>query len=222
MPKTLKFLLTGLALSFMLGAFNAASAADIEVVFSDRLARNMGSLNDIEQNREKYFRETYDDVASNRGRSDRFFDISRYQNVDWAGETLIPNLDDYTVERLIKVLATETLNRAGMADLEGTIRLTIKTMKVSNHSLNFLRSTDSYIIGTIEHLGSNGQVLSSKKVSANLVIDVSVDTSYKGPDFAFYSSDAEGRVGPTLSRFIQKGLEGLFKGRKFNGPIIIG
>lgn len=222
MPKTLKILISSVALTFMLGAFHAASAADIEVVFSDRLARNMGSLNDIEQNREESFRETYDDVASNRGRSDRFFDISRYQNVDWAGETLIPNIDDYTVENLFKAIASETLNRADMGDLEGIVRFTIKTMKVANHSLNFLRGTDSYVIGTIEHIGSNGQVLSSKKVSANLVIDVSVDTSYKGPDFAFYASDADGRVGPTLSRFIQKSLEKLFKDKKFSGPIIIG
>lgn len=222
MPNFLKTIIAGLSLGFVLSTFNPASAADIEVVFSDRLARNMGSLNNIEQNREESFRETYDDNASQRGRSARFLDISRYQNVDWAGETLIPNIEEYTVENLIKVLATETLNRANMGDLEGTIRLTIKTLKVSNHSLNFLRGTDSYIIGTIEHIGDNGQVLNSKKVSANLVIDVSVDTSYKGPDFAFYSSDSFDRVGPTLSRFIQKGLEGLFKGKKFNGPIIIG
>lgn len=222
MPKTLKTLISSVALTFMLGAFNVAGAADVEVVFSDRMARNMGSLNNIEQNREESFRETYDDNASQRGRSDRFLDISRFQNVDWAGETLVPEINNYTVETLFKALATETLNRAGMDDLEGTVRFTIRTMKVAGHSLNFLRGQDSYVIGTVEHIGSNGQVLKSTKVSANLVIDVSVDANYKGPDFAFYATDADGRVGPTFSRFIQKGLEKLFEGRKFNGPIVIG
>lgn len=222
MPKALKILATGLALTMGLSTFNMASAADIEVVFSDRLARNMGQLNDIEQNREKYFRETYDDVASNRGRSERFFDVARHGNVPWTGETLIPNLSDYTVENLFVVMAEETLKRAGMDNLEGTVRFTIRQMKVANHSLNFLRSTDSYVVGTVEHIGRNGQVLASTKVSANLVIDVSVDNNYEGDDFPFFSTDAAKRVGPTLSRFIQKGLERLFDGREFNGPIIIG
>ncbi len=222
MPKYLKTLITGLTLGFVFAAFNTASAADIEVVFSDKMARNMGSLNDIEQNREESFRETYDDNASQRGRSDRFLDISRFQNVDWAGETLVPEINNYTVETLFKALATETLNRAGMDALEGTVRFTIRTMKVAGHSLSFLRGQDSYVIGTVEHIGRNGQVLNSTKVSANLVIDVSVDANYKGPDFAFYATDAGGRVGPTLSRFIRKGLGKLFEGKKFNGPIVIG
>ncbi len=222
MPKLIKTLVTGAALTFVLGAFSVANAADVEVVFSGRLASSMGSLNDIEQKREDSFRETYDDNASQRGRSERFFDIARYQNVDWAGETLIPNIENYTVENLFEALAEETLERAGMGNLEGTVRFTIKTIKVSNHSLNFLRGTDSYVIGTIEHIGRNGQVLKSENVSANLVTDVSVDTSYKGPDFAFYVTDSFDRVGPTLSRFIQKSLEKLFPDQKFSGPVVIG
>ena len=109
-----------------------------------------------------------------------------------------------------------------MGNLEGTVRFTIKTLKVSNHSLNFLRSTDSYIIGTVEHIGSNGQILKSEKVSANMVTDFSVDIAYKGTDFAFYNTDSVNRVGPTLSRFIQKGLEKLFGDNDFSGPILIG
>jgi len=217
-----KILISSLALTFVLGVLNFANAADIEVVFSDRLAKNMDTLNNIEREREEFFRETNDDTGSQRGRSSQFLHVAKLENVDWAVESLIPNVDDFTVERLIKAMAAETLKRADMGNLEGTIRLTIKTMKVANHSLSFLRGTDSYIIGTIEHIGANGQVLESSKVSANLVIDASVDASYSGPDFAFYATDSKDRIGPTLSRFIQKGLELLFKGRDFSGPIIIG
>lgn len=222
MPKSFKILISSMALTFVMGAVSLAEAADIEVVFPGRVAGNMGSLNDIERNREESFRETRDENASQRGRSAAYMELVRLENVDWAGEALIPDVSDYNVENLFKALAAETLSRADMDNLEGTIRFTIRTLKVAGHSLNFLRSTDTYVIGTVEHIGANGQVLGSEKISANLVTDVSVDANYKGPDFAFYVTEENGRVGPAFSRFIQKSLEKLFDRKDFSGPIIIG
>ncbi len=222
MPNSFKILISSLALTFFLGVFNFANAADVGVVFSGRLASNIEKLNDIEREQERFFRETNDDNGAQRGRSSQFLHVIKLNNVNWAVETLIPNVDDYTVGKFIEAMTSETLKRAGMEDLGGTIVLTIKTIKVANHSLSFLRGTDTYVIGTIEHIGADGKVLDSKKVSANLVIDFSVDASYDGPDFAFWATDSKDRVGPALSRFIQKGLELLFPDKKFSGPIVIG
>ena len=197
-------------------------AADVEVNFSSRIDRNMAAINRIEQTREAYFREFYDAYQSNRVASVKKFNISRLQNVKWAGQSLIPNIADFTMENLTVALVSESLERAGMADLEGTIRLDIQRLKVSRYSVSALRGNDTFVIGTIAHLDNAGNVLKSVKISTNLVVDRSVDTRYQGPDFAFFTQDGATRVGPALARFIEKGLESLFEGKKFTGVVMIG
>ena len=197
-------------------------AADVEVNFSSRIDRNMAAINRIEQTREAYFREFYDAYQSNRVASVKKFNVSRLQNVKWAGQSLIPNIADFTMENLTVALVSESLERAGMADLEGTIRLDIQRLKVSRYSVSALRGNDTFVIGTIAHLDNAGNVLKSVKISTNLVVDRSVDTRYQGPDFAFFTQDSATRVGPALARFIEKGLESLFEGKKFTGVVMIG
>ena len=140
----------------------------------------------------------------------------------WAGQSLIPNIADFTMENLTVALVSESLERAGMADLEGTIRLDIQRLKISRYSVSALRGNDTFVIGTIAHLDNAGNVLKSVKISTNLVVDRSVDTRYQGPDFAFFTQDSATRVGPALARFIEKGLESLFEGKKFTGVVMIG
>ena len=197
-------------------------AADVEVSFSSRIDRNMAAINRTEQKREAYFREFYDAYQSNRVASVKKFNVSRLQNVKWAGQSLIPNIADFTMENLTVALVSESLERAGMADLEGTIRLDIQRLKVSRYSVSALRGNDTFVIGTIAHLDNAGNVLKSVKISTNLVVDRSVDTRYQGPDFAFFTQDSATRVGPALARFIEKGLESLFEGKKFTGVVMIG
>ena len=197
-------------------------AADVEVNFSSRIDRNMAAINRIEQTREAYFREFYDAYQSNRVASVKKFNVSRLQNVKWAGQSLIPNIADFTMENLTVALVSESLERAGMADLEGTIRLDIQRLKISRYSVSALRGNDTFVIGTIAHLDNAGNVLKSVKISTNLVVDRSVDTRYQGPDFAFFTQDGATRVGPALARFIEKGLESLFEGKKFTGVVMIG
>ena len=197
-------------------------AADVEGNFSSRIDRNMAAINRIEQTREAYFREFYDAYQSNRVASVKKFNISRLENVKWAGQSLIPNIADFTMENLTVALVSESLERAGMADLEGTIRLDIQRLKVSRYSVSALRGNDTFVIGTIAHLDNAGNVLKSVKISTNLVVDRSVDTRYQGPDFAFFTQDSATRVGPALARFIEKGLESLFEGKKFTGVVMIG
>ena len=197
-------------------------AADVEVNFSSRIDRNMAAINRIEQTREAYFREFYDAYQSNRVASVKKFNISRLENVKWAGQSLIPNIADFTMENLTVSLVSESLERAGMADLEGTIRLDIQRLKVSRYSVSALRGNDTFVIGTIAHLDNAGNVLKSVKISTNLVVDRSVDPRYQGPDFAFFTQDSATRVGPALARFIEKGLESLFEGKKFTGVVMIG
>ena len=108
-----------------------------------------------------------------------------------------------------------------MGDMDGTIRISIDQLRVSNHPVAYLTAADSYVIGSLQHLDADGNVLKSTRVSANLVFNRTVDHNYNGPDYAFSSTDPSNRVGPALARFVQKGLENLFGDEDFAGPIII-
>lgn len=218
MPKICGFFAATLLLVFSA----TAHAANVDVAFSSKLNRNMDALNSLEQKYEQFFRAFRDSYQADQVDSAAKHNTSVLYDVAWAGETLIPDIANFTVENLTKALVTESLARAGLDDLEGTIKVRIDRIKVANHSLNFLRSMDSYVIGSIEHIGTNGDVLKSAKFSANLVFDVSVDIHYAGPGFAFYSGDETLRVGPTLTRFVEKGLENLFEGRNFPHVTLIG
>lgn len=220
MPKLLKSLAVALVIGLG-GIASTAFAADVEVNFSSYLDGKMGALNRIEKDREERFRKDLDDANNTAVNTARRANVTRFGNVAWAGETLIPDLNNYSVENLTIAMVKETLNRAGMDDVVGTIRLNIDRLRVSNHPLSVLTASDSYVIGTLVHVDANGSVLKSTKVSANLVFNRTVDHNYQGPDYAFSSTDPFNRVGPALARFVQKGLENLFGDKDFVGPIVI-
>ena len=220
MPQLLKSLAVALVIGLG-GIASTAFAADVEVDFSSYLNGKMGALNRIEKDREERFRRNLDDANITSLKSPRRANVTRFGNVAWAGELLIPDLNNYTVENLTIALVKETLNRAGMGDVVGTIRLNIDRLRVQNHPISVLTASDSYVIGTLEHVDANGSVLKSTKVSANLVFNRTVDHNYQGPDYAFSSTDPVNRVGPALARFVQKGLENLFGDEDFVGPIVI-
>ena len=238
MPRILSVLFAGLVLA---ASASAASAATVEVGFSDKLARNMGTLNSIEREREANFRKFYDDYRASKTETARRFDTVKFGDVAWAGSTLIPNVADFTVENFIKALVQENLRRAGFDNVDGTLRIQIERIKVANHSLSFLANSqdvdpvvirngstspgsnrDSYVLGSIQHLDAAGNVLKSVKISANFVYDVTVDNDYQGPGFAFSVTDPSFRVGPALTRFIEKGLDTLFGTDAFFGAVLVG
>ena len=220
MPNFIKSLAVALVIGLGGGA-STAFAADVEVDFSSYINGKMGALNRIEHDREERFRQYLDDANITSLKSPRRANVTRFANVAWAGELLIPDLNNFTVKNLTIALVKETLNRAGMDDMDGTIRLNIKELRVQNHPISVLTAADSYVIGTLEHVDANGAVLKSTKVSANLVFNRTVDHNYQGPDYAFSSTDPFNRVGPALARFVQKGLENLFGDEDFVGPIVI-
>ncbi|HXV73276.1 MAG TPA: hypothetical protein VD713_00960 [Sphingomonadales bacterium] len=238
MPKLPSLVLAGLLLALCpLGA----SAANVEVAFSSKLERNMDALNAIEREREENFRKFYDDYRASLTETARRFDHVKFGNVAWAGETLIPNIEDFTVENFIKALVQENLRRAGFDNVDGTIRVQVDRIKVANHSLSFIANSqdfdpvvirngstspgtnkDSYVLGSIQHVDAAGNVVKSVKISANFIYDVTVDNDYQGPGFAFSVTDPSFRVGPALTRFVEKGLDTLFGTEAFYGAVLVG
>ncbi|GER01282.1 hypothetical protein JCM17845_19050 [Iodidimonas gelatinilytica] len=223
-----------LALSFGTGAMVFAitavaqdkvpesSGVQVEATFSKGLARRMDSINSIEQSLEDRFRRTgSDDRSAIRSSIQRFAKIRTY-GTEWAGERLIPDVEDYTVANLLEALTMDNLQRAA-PQFKGTIHYTIKTMRVSSHPVAFLTGANSYISGKVEMLAPDGRVLKKEKLTANLVVDPSVDRSYDGDKYAFVENDEANRVGPTLAYFVEQALEDLWPNKKkeIEGPIII-
>ncbi|RMD90879.1 MAG: hypothetical protein D6807_00845 [Alphaproteobacteria bacterium] len=194
----------------------------VEVVFSPKLAKNMERINRVEQTLEKRFRKNGTDRPNPRETAVHRFAKNQTEGTVWAGERLIPDVDEYTVENLVKALTADNINRA-VPDFRGTIRYEIRSIKTSDHSVALLRGVSSYVIGKVSLIDSDGKVLRTEKISANLVVDPTVDTSYKGPKYAFLETEDSDRVGPVLSYFVEKALERLWPDRKdeIHGPVLV-
>lgn len=220
-------LLPGLALLSVLTTFSVLSGAAgaaplVEVTYGERLSQRLDNIDRVEQTLEERFRKTgTDDAATTKSVVSRFA-RTRTSQVRWAGERLIPDVEDYGLTSLIAALTVDNLARA-LPDFDGTIRYEIDRLRVSSHPVAFLSGSHSYVTGRISVLDAAGRVLKSADISANLVVDPSIDLNYQGEKYAFVETDEEDRVGPTLSYFVMRALQSVFPEQKdqIYGPLII-
>ena len=205
-----------------LGAAGVAHAdIAVEVSLSEKLQKRVARIDAIEQRREEDFRRHGTDDR-NVVRSSRRFIRSELPGVQWAGELLIADAADYGVENLLVALVKENMRRAGKDGFDDTIRVTLNRLGVANHSLSVLRSASDYAVGTFEIVDSaSGAVKQTAEVRTSLGIGFEVNPHYDGPDFAFADTDPSRRVGPVLTDFVQEGLEELFPGEAFAGPVVV-
>lgn len=193
----------------------------VEVSLSKSLQKRVDRIDAIEQRREEQFRQFGTDDR-NVVRSSRRFVNSELPGVQWAGELLIADVDDYGVENLLIALVKENMRRAGRGDFDGTIRIALNRLGVANHSLSVMRSASTYAVGRFEIVESEtGAVKQTAEVRKALGIGFEVNPHYDGPDFAFADTDPSRRVGPVLADFVQEGLEELFPGEEFAGPVVV-
>lgn len=213
--------LTITALAIAMTSMEAQAEADVEVTLSAGLQSLEVRIDSLEQTREKRFRRNrhYDLNATT---SIRRFASSRYRDVAWANELLVPELAAYGVKNLISALVNESLNRAGVDPAGMIVRVHLDALRVSGHPLARLSGSQTYARGTISLVdAANGQILRSAEITANTVIDPTVDLGYRGPDFAFEDTDADHRVGPALAFFVMKGLGKLYEGTDFPRPVAV-
>lgn len=194
----------------------------ISVSYSDFLSRNLDRINRVEQIREERFREDRFDERSFREAGTQRFAESKTAGTVWAGETLIPDLDNFTATNLLKAMTAVNVNRAA-PDFSGEIRIYLESLKVDDHSVAVMQAASSWAMGTIALHHSGGEVDGPYDVTANLVVDPTVDRSYEGPKFAFAETDENTRVGPTLAYFVEQALEKAWPERSqgIHGPVIV-
>ena len=178
----------------------------VDVSFSDNLQARMASINSLEQRLEARFRENRHYAKSPRDAGSQRFAESRTAGTEWAGERLIGDVSDFTLDNLVKALVAYNVNRAA-PEFGGRIEIGIDELKLTNPSIAFLESFQSYAEGRVKVTDADGNVLFDENVRTNLVVDSTVDTSYGGPELAFAETDPSQRVGPALAYFVERALE---------------
>lgn len=195
------------------------AAVVVEVTLSPRLEAMEGKIDAIEQTREQRFRK-YQHYDRNAAASERRFANSRYRDVTWANELLVPDVSAYGIRALLSALVTESLNKAGVDSSGMIVRVNLEKLRIANHPLARLSGSHSLAKGSISLIDqSSGQVVRSIQLAANPVVNPSINLGYKGPDFAFADTDPTRRIGPTLAYFVMKGLGQLYDGAEFPRPI---
>jgi len=222
----LKMLIAG-ALVLACGVVGAQVEPDpegytVEVTFADKLQKRLVSINNVEQRLEKQFRE---DRHYQRGITAA--GTQRSAKIDtagtaWAGERLIENPDDFTLENLIKAMVAYNVNRAAPG-FQGRIEVELNEIGLSNAPVASIARNRSYAAGNITVRRSDGSVQFSGPVKVNLVVDPVADRSYDGPELAFTETDPPKRVGPTLAYFIERALEKAWPGHEDEivGPVVV-
>lgn len=192
----------------------------IAVSFSNKLARRIGAIDRVEQIMEERWRRHRITTAGVRASiADRRHYTERKVSV-YAGERLIPDLDAYTTANIIKAATVYNLRRA-LPDFRGRIVYEIRKLKVARHPVAFLNGSYSYAIGRVRIETEDGQVLVDRKVHAQLIADLSPVYHYDGPRLPFIPGDADRRVAPVLTAFVERALKAAFPDRKdeIMGPI---
>ncbi len=218
-----------LALALMMPAGSARAQAQteteagvaVQVSFSPALQKQIARIDNVERIREARFRK-HRHYDRSQASSPRRFAASRYRDVAWANELLIPDAAAYGVENLLAALVRESLKRADADPGGAIIRIRLDKLRVRNHAVSVASGSNNFAAGEISLVDpATGEVLRSLDLGANLVTRPTVDLGYRGPDFAFEDTDPDRRVGPVLAYFVKKGLEGLYPGTAFPRPVAL-
>lgn len=199
----------------------ASSPVQVDIKFSDFLNRYMASLDRIERIREERFRGSR--AGGGMSRNVRgIFSGRRLDGYDWAGESLIPDLDNFSVARLIRRMTLENLQLAA-PDFDGSVRYRIDRIRVHGHSLAVLRGGGTYVAGQVTIREKTGDVLLQKSLTANLVVIPTQSAETAKDAFAFAETDESDRVGPALAYFVEQALEAAWpdKAEAIRGPVIV-
>ena len=200
-------------------AAGSAGAVEVDIKFSQHLAKAMPRINVIERQREKYFRQ-HRRTPSTSIKSTRMFATSRWSAVQWANEVLIPDVNDFSVEALTRGFVTASLERAGISGVE-RVEIELRSLHVANYSLAKISGRSSYAIGSITAYAAAGKVIGTADLTANLVADFLTASRYEGPDFAFPDTSKQQRVGPTLAYFVYKALGKIFPDRELPRTVLL-
>lgn len=200
----------------------SAMAAQVTVDFAPGVERYLEGINSLEQEREADFR---NNLHSNQGPLNSVFTFNRQrlEGTDWAGQRLISDVADYTVDNLVRRLAEDNLARLGEVAAEGALEIRIERIRIANYSIARISAANTYVEGSVRWLDEQAASHREEQITANLVKYPVLDQAYTGPEYAFAEPDENNRIGPVLSYFVEQSLERLFPGRQadIHGPVLV-
>lgn len=215
--RPIKYISSVLFLAAACGLPASVQAATVEVEFSGLLAERMAQIDRLEHRLEKEFRSARSYGAPRTG-SRMHQTKARYAKVAWAGDTLVPDLDDFSLMNLTKAMSAEAVNRAGLGDLPGTLRVKLDSISIQRYGVAAFRSSQNSAMGEMEYVDVDGTIR-SVKIGANLAGKVFQATPTGLQNFAFSGLDVSRRAGPILAEFIHQGITKLFSVKKVPGPV---
>jgi hypothetical protein len=193
---------------------SSVSAAPVEIILSPSVAQSAASIDRVEARQERDFRRYGNTNADLRDLEDR----ARLARVAWAG-SLIKDPASYGLQNLIQALAADSLARANKPDAR--VRLTINRMRIKNHPVARISGDSSAIFGLAELLDEKGVVLKSEKIIAYSSQLFGTGRSTLTGNYQFDERDDISRIGPAVSRFVEKSLEKLYPDENFPGPELV-
>lgn len=197
-----------------------ARAANVNITFNDFLTRQLPAINEIEQEREQIFREFRmegtrtaipPNASTNRG---------RFGKTVWANERLVPEISQYTVERLFHALFVSGLKQVAPA-FAGTLHVEITKLRVEDFSIASISQPNTQIKGKIRVQDELGNTIFEDSVWTSLVVGFSAAREYTGDDYAYREGALNTRIGPIAAEFSEKVLETVFPGTDAPGVVIV-
>lgn len=198
---------------------SAPAAADVEVIFSERIMGDMAALNQLELRREEFFRE-YRQEGARRFRPQRVDQVF-LTGVDFAHEKLIPELEEYSVQALADAMAQYNLAQIKEHNPNHTLRIEIEDFNISNYSLARYAQGPTRMKGTMSIIDEAGNVVRSEKVRTAMLPKFTSVRRYDGKEYAYMRETMDVRMGPMLASFMEKGMEDLYPEADVPGPIFI-
>jgi hypothetical protein len=218
--RDMSLLKSSIVISMLMTAFSASAfAAEAEVVFTGRIAKDLSRIDNLELVREKFFRK-------NRREGVGKFERSRiraglFVKAEFANERLIPNIDDFSIQALANAMATYSFDKEPQRTPGENLKVEIENFSIISYSLARYSQGPTRMKGKVSVLDDAGNVIRTVDVFHAMVPRWTNNRSYDGAEYAYARDSGNVRIAPMIASFIEQGLEELYPGSDVPGPIFI-
>jgi len=197
-----------------------ASGVDltVEVEFKGRILNDLDRINQIEIRREKNFRKYRSEQWRSRAPK---LARARYAEAEFAVERLVPKLEEYSFETLIRRTILRDVDVMGLDEKPALIKVTLEQMRISDFSIARYRSTNSVMTGVVEAFNADGVRTGGVKLTWQMLPTYTHNNKYAGKEYVFLRESAHVRVAPLTIGFLEKALEQIYPGKDAPGPVFI-
>lgn len=195
-----------------------ASETQVEVMFVDQIQEKLDRINKFEQTREKKFRRhRVEGARTDYSRRNK----SRFSKAEFGGERLIADVEDYTVENIVRQAVLYNLSQLQLEEVPSRVFVRIEDIKLSRYSLSDFQAAESQLTGTMLILDQAGNQTGAVKLAWTMRPKAIREPSYQGPELAFLAEAANTRLAPLVIGFLERAFEHIYDGKDAPGPVFL-